>query len=86
MPFLKSKKDACKIYVIEEQSDEVTRGHRKARMCTLTHSKKITKPRKSKKKKRRENRRRSAILVGWKGSRITENTCFLAIYLKSRRL
>lgn len=38
MPFLKSKKDACKIYVTEEQSDEVTRGHRKARMCTLTHS------------------------------------------------
>lgn len=54
MPFLKSKKDACKIYVTEEQSDEVTRGHRKARMCTLTHSLKITKPRKSKKKKERK--------------------------------
>lgn len=80
-PFFKNKKAAWGIYVIEEQGDEVTRSYRKAHVCTLTYSLKGNN--KAKKKKIRENCQCLAILVGWKGSWITENTCFLSIALKS---
>lgn len=49
--------------------------------CTLMHSIEI----KARKRKKRENNYKYlTILVGWKGSWITENTCFLS--LKSHQL